>query len=430
MKQYSLKEIILTALIASFFTAAVLNINFINFAPAQINLPARASVFDFLNKIPLLKNFYPPQETLIVPPKDLDLKKAPEIYEASGYEEQIINSVKNSSPAVVSVVITKNVPVIEQFYTNPFENDPFFKQFFGDIQIPQYRQKGFEKKEIGGGTGFIISNNGLILTNKHVVADTGAEYTILTNDGKKYPAKVLARDNIVDIAIIKIEAVDLTPIKLGDSDSIKVGQTAIAIGNALGEFKNTVSVGVVSGLSRSVTASGGGTAQTIYDVIQTDASINPGNSGGPLLNLAGRVIGINTAMVSGAQSIGFAIPINQAKRIINDILSFGVIKTPFLGVRYITITPSVAENKKLPFDYGALIAKGENGEPAVIDGSPAAKAGLRDGDIILEISGRRVDADNPLISRVNLYSVGDKINLKIWRDGKTLNLDVTLAEKI
>lgn len=422
MKQYSLKEIILTALIASLFTAAVLNLNF-------IELSAQASVFDFLNKIPILKNFYTPQEIPAVPSKNLNLKKEPEIYEAHGYEEQIINSVKNASPAVVSVVVTKNVPVIEQFYTNPFGNDPFFKQFFGDVQIPQFRQKGFEKKEIGGGTGFIISSDGLILSNKHVVADTSAEYTILTNDGKKYPAKVLARDNIVDVAIIKIKAINLTTIKLGDSDSIKVGQTAIAIGNALGEFKNTVSVGVVSGLRRSITASGGGAIQTIYDVIQTDASINPGNSGGPLLNLSGKVIGINTAMVSGAQNIGFAIPINQAKRIISDILSFGVIKTPFLGVRYITITPSTAENKKLPFDYGALIAKSENNEPAVIDNSPAAKAGLRDGDIILEINGRRIDADNPLISKINLYSVGDKINLKIWRDGKIMTIQVILAEK-
>lgn len=422
MKNYSLKEIILTGLIASLFTAAILNIDF-------INLPARASVFDFLSKVPLLKNFYSQQEIPIIAPKDLDLKKAPEVYETSGYEEQIINSVKNASPAVVSVVVTKNVPVIEQFYTNPFGDDPFFKQFFGDIQIPQFRQKGFEKKEIGGGTGFVISKDGLILTNKHVVADTSAEYTVLTNEGKKYPAKILARDNIVDIAVIKIQSTDLVPVKLGDSDSIKVGQTAIAIGNALGEFKNTVSVGVVSGLSRSVTASGGGITQTIYDVIQTDASINPGNSGGPLLNLSGRVIGINTAMVSGAQSIGFAIPINQAKRIISDILSFGVTKTPFLGVRYIAVTPSIKEDKKLPVDYGALIAKSESGETAILDNSPAAKAGLKEGDIILEINSRRIDADHPLVSRINLYSVGDKVNLKIWRNDKFVIIQVILAEK-
>lgn len=422
MKQYSLKEIILTALIASLFTAVILNINFINFAPAQ------ASIFDFLKNIPFFERFYVPVETPAAP-NELDLKKPAEIYESSGYEAQVIGAIKIASPAVVSIVITKNVPVIEQYYTNPFGDDPFFKQFFGDIQIPQFRQKGFKKQEVGGGTGFIVSESGLILTNKHVVSDANAEYTALTNDGEKYPAKVLARDQITDLAILKIASPGLAPIKLGDSDSIEVGQTAIAIGNALGEFRNTVSVGVVSGLSRSVTASGGGAIETIYDVIQTDASINLGNSGGPLLNLAGKVIGINTAMVSGAQSIGFAIPINQAKRIINDVLSFGTIKTPYLGVRYITVTSAIKEEKKFAFDYGALVAKGENNEQAVIADSPAAKADLREGDVILEVSGRRIDADHPLISRINLYSVGDKINLKIWRGGQIITLQVTLAEK-
>lgn len=422
MKQYSLKEIILTALIASLFTAIILNIGLINFTPIQ------ASVFNFLKNIPFFERFYVPAETPAAP-SEIDLNKPVEIYESYGYEAQVISAIKTASPAVVSIVIAKNVPVIEQYYTNPFGDDPFFKQFFGDIQIPQFRQKGFKKQEVGGGTGFIVSESGLILTNKHVVSDTGAEYTALTNDGKKYPAKVLARDQITDLAILKIEGANLAPIKLGDSDSIEVGQTAIAIGNALGEFRNTVSVGVVSGLSRSVTASGGGAVETIYDVIQTDASINPGNSGGPLLNLAGKVIGINTAMVSGAQSIGFAIPINQAKRIINDVLSFGTIKTPYLGIRYITITSAAKEEKKLPFDYGVLVAKGENNEPAVIADSPAAKADLREGDIILEVSGRRIDSDHPLISRINLYSVGDKINLKIWRSGQIIMLQVTLAEK-
>lgn len=421
MKQYSFKEIILTALIASLFTAMILNTNF-------INLQARAAVFDFLEKIPFFNKFYAPKKTPAAP-SELDLKRPAEIYESFGYEAQIIGAVKIASPAVVSIVVTKNVPVIEQYYTSPFGDDPFFKQFFGDIQIPQFRQKGFKKQEVSGGTGFIVSENGLILTNKHVVSDANAEYTALMNDGKKYPVKVLARDQIADLAVLKIEAGNLAPVKFGDSDSTEVGQTAIAIGNALGEFKNTVSVGVVSGLGRSVTASGGGTVETIYDVIQTDASINPGNSGGPLLNLKGRVIGINTAMVSGAQSIGFAIPINQAKRIINDVLSFGAIKTPYLGVRYITVTSALKEEYKLAFDYGALVAKGENNEPAIISDSPAAKADLREGDIILEVSGRKIDADHPLISRINLYSVGDKINLKIWRDGKIITLQVILAEK-
>ena len=198
----------------------------------------------------------------------------------------------------------------------------FYAGFFGqNFQFSQPCQKVTKLQEVGGGSGFIISANGLILTNRHVVADTAADYTIFTNDGKKYSAKVLARDPNIDIAVIKISASNLPTIKLGDSDSVQVGQTAIAIGNALGEFRNTVNVGIVSGLSRKITASGGGLTETIYNVIQTDASINHGNSGGPLLNLRGEVMGINTAIAQNAQSIGFAIPINQIKEIISNALA-------------------------------------------------------------------------------------------------------------
>ena len=207
-------------------------------------------------------------------------------------EESTIKVVNDASPAVVSIIITKDLPVIEQYYINPFPDSPF------NFQIPQYRQKGTQKQEVGGGTGFIISENGMILTNEHVVADTEADYTVLTNDGKKYPAEVLARDSVRDLAIIKIKEADRSfpTLKLGDSDSLQIGQTIIAIGNALGEFRNTVSVGVISGLGRTITAGGGGTVETQEDVIQTDAAINPGNSGGPLLNLKGEVIGVNFAM--------------------------------------------------------------------------------------------------------------------------------------
>src|SRR4030042_4966369 len=219
-------------------------------------------------------------------------------------EQLIIKAVEDVSPAVVSIVITKDVPIIEQYYYNPFQQ--FEQLFCGDFQfeIPQYQQQGTEKQEVGGGSGFIVSADGMILTNKHVVLDTEAEYTVFTNDGKKYPAKVLARDPVQDLAIIKIDqektinneggfALKSFPtVKLGDSDEIKIGQTVIAIGNALGEFRNTVSVGVVSGLSRSITASGGGLSETLEDVIQTDPAINKGNSGGPLLNLRGEVLGI------------------------------------------------------------------------------------------------------------------------------------------
>lgn len=232
-------------------------------------------------------------------------------------EEKIIQVVEEVSPAVVSIVITKDVKVLEEYWISPFEELPF--------QIPQYREK-IEKKEIGGGTGFIISEDGTVLTNRHVVLDTEADYTVLTNDGRKFPAKVLARDPVQDLAIIKIEREKIVdeegkftlksfPVaKLGDSEKLQIGQTVIAIGNVLGEFRNSVSAGVISGLGRTITASGGGLVETIEDVIQTDAAINKGNSGGPLLNLKGEVMGINTATVLEAQSIGFAIPINKAKK--------------------------------------------------------------------------------------------------------------------
>ena len=387
---YSLKKVILIAFTVSFLTAFAVSSLFLNW-------------------------FYP--------------EKNQPVISNTGYEAQVINAVKMASPAVVSIVITKNVPIVEQYYISPFGDDPLFKQFFGDVQIPQFRQKGFQKQEIGGGSGFVVSKDGLILTNKHVVADTGAEYTVFSNDGQKYSAKILARDSINDVAIIKIKAPNLPTIKLGDSDTVLVGQTAIAIGNALGEFRNTVSVGVVSGLARSVTATGGGATETIYDVIQTDASINPGNSGGPLLNLTGEVIGVNTAMVSGAQSIGFAIPINQIKRIVNDILIFGEIKTPYIGVRYIIITAAIKEAKKLPFDYGALIIKGDLGEPGIALDSPAAKTGLKEGDIILEFGGYKIDRDHPLISRINLFSVGDRVKIKAWQSGEIKTLEILPVEK-
>ncbi len=244
-------------------------------------------------------------------------------------EEAIIDAVNGASPAVVNIVISKDLPVYEQYYINPFEGlgEPF------GLSIPQYRQKGTQKQDIGSGTGFIVSKDGMVLTNKHVVLDDAADYTVFTNDGKNFSARVLARDPLQDLAILKIETEktidangaliqkDFPVVKFGDSDKLQIGQTVIAIGNALGEFRNTVSVGVVSGLGRTITASSGDFVETIEDVIQTDAAINKGNSGGPLLNLRGEVIGVNTATVLDAQSIGFAIPVNKAKKDIEQIKS-------------------------------------------------------------------------------------------------------------
>lgn len=346
------------------------------------------------------------------------------------YEQAVISAVKKVSPSVVSITISKNVPIIEECPYNPFSDlPPDIQRFFGNQFFEFYTPcpKGEKLKEVGWGTGFIISEDGLILTNKHVVLDVGASYTVLTNDGKKYNAKILARDPIQDLAILKIEGKNFKPVDLGNSDELELGQSVIAIGNALGEFRNTVSVGVVSGLARTVTAGGGGFEETIHDVIQTDAAINPGNSGGPLINLRGEVIGINTAMASGAENIGFAIPINKAKRAINSIKSKGKIEAPFLGVRYLIINSEIAKERKLPVDYGALI-EGDGKNPAVVPNSPASRAGIQKGDIILEINGQKINENNTLAAIISRYSPGDWVNLKILREGREINISLQIGQ--
>lgn len=349
------------------------------------------------------------------------------------YEQAVMKAVEKASPSVVSVVISKNLPVIEQCQMDPFGNiPPEFRDFFGG-QFGGFSQScdsgKTQKQDIGGGSGFIISADGMILTNKHVVADTAAEYTVVMNSGKKYDAKVLARDPMQDLAVLKIEAADLPVVALGNSDTLKLGQTAIAIGNSLGEFRNTVSVGVISGLSRTITASGANVGtETISNVIQTDAAINQGNSGGPLLNLKGEVIGINTAVAEGAQNIGFTIPINQAKRDINSVRSTGTIKIPYLGVRYMAVTEELVKKEKLAVNYGALV-RGSNDGPAILKDSPAAKAGIEAEDIILEINGIKVDDQNSLGNLIQRYSIGETIVAKIRRGEKVLDLSIVLTER-
>jgi len=333
-------------------------------------------------------------------------------------EEAVIETVNETSPAVVSVIISKDLPVLEQYW-----------QEFGPFQIPQYRQKGTEKQEIGGGTGFIISSEGIILTNKHVAEDAEADYTVLTNDGKKFPAKILALDPVQDLAIMKIEGSNFPIVKLGNSDTLQIGQTVIAIGNALGEFRNTVSVGVISGLGRTITASGGGQVETLEDVIQTDAAINPGNSGGPLLNLKGEVIGVNAAMASGAENIGFTIPINKAKRAIEQVKSKGKITYPFLGVRYVLITDDIQQKNNLAVNYGAWVKKGDQGEVAVAAGSAAEKAGIKENDIILEFNNEKITLENSLAKIIQKYNPGDKITIKILRAGQEKTIELTLDER-
>jgi len=350
-------------------------------------------------------------------------------------ESAVIDAVEKVSPSVVSIIVSKDLPVIEKYYSEPSQGNDFFRQFFGDnfdefFGVPQYRQNGTEKKEVGGGTGFIVSSDGYVITNRHVVLDETAEYTVLMNNESKYEAKVLARDTYNDVAILKIDGENLPYVELGDSSNLKVGQTVIAIGNALGEFRNTVSTGVISGLARSVTAGGYGMgSEQLVGVIQTDASINPGNSGGPLLNLSGQVIGMNTAMASGAENIGFTIPINEVKSIYDNVKENGKIVRPWLGVRYVQLNEQIAEANNLDIKEGALIVRGDQRtDLAVIPGSPADKAGLVENDIIMEINGEKVTGDNPLAKIVGKYKIGDEITLKIFHKGEDKEIKVKLEE--
>lgn len=361
-----------------------------------------------------------------------ETKEVPLYKPTLDYEDAVVSAVEKASPSVVSIAISKNVEQVENCIYDPFANmpDEFRNMIGNNMQFTRPCTTGTTKKQdVGGGSGFIVSGDGLILTNKHVVSDKTAEYTVFTNDGKKYPAKVLARSSTNDIALIKITATGLKAATLGDSDSIKLGQTAIVIGNALAEFRNTVSTGVISGLSRSVTASGSGYgSEKISGVIQTDAAINPGNSGGPLLNLRGEVIGMSTAMADGAENIGFAIPIDQAKRAIESVQKTGSIKTPYLGVRYLLLNEDVAKKEKLSITEGALV-RGTDDGPAVIKKSPADKAGIQAEDIIISVNSEKITSDKSLTDILQKYGIGDTITLMVRRGDTTMKLPLTLEER-
>lgn len=341
-------------------------------------------------------------------------------------EELVVNAVKKAKPAVVSVIITKDVPIIEQYYEDPF------RDFFGGqspFQVPKFRENGTEKKEVGGGSGFIVSEDGYIVTNKHVVSDEKAEYTVFLNDGEKYTAKVIARDSLNDIAILKIEAKELPYLKFANSDKLEIGQSAIAIGSPLVEFKNSVSVGVVSGLSRSIVAGDGfGKSEQLEGVIQTDAAINPGNSGGPLLNLKGEVIGVNVAVAS-AENIGFSLPANLVKAAFDSVKEHGKIVRPYLGVRYAQINEAFKKANNLKVNYGIIVIRGVKPEElAVIPGSPADKAGLKENDIIIEVDGEKITEEVNFARIVAEKKVGEKLKLKVLAQGKEKEIEVTLEE--
>jgi len=337
------------------------------------------------------------------------------------YSSPFVKVAKKVCPAVITIIISKYLPKIEGFYFFPFGEEEFI--------FPKFKEEK-EKTKIGGGSGFIVSEDGFVLTCAHVVSDPDADYTVIVSPTEKYQAQILARDPLIDIAVLKINSEKPLPfLELGDSDKIELGEQVLAVGNPLGEFEDTLSAGIVSGLSRKITAFAGKKSATLRGLIQTDAAINPGNSGGPLVNMEGKVIGINTAMVFGAENIGFAIPINYAKKILEEVKLYGKIKRPFLGIRYIILNEEISRFQKLPVNYGALIVRERFGEPAIVEGSPAEKAGLKEYDIILEVDGEKITEEKTLADILANKKAEQEIELLVLRGKEEIKLKVKLEEK-
>jgi len=335
---------------------------------------------------------------------DINLPKSevqPEKVKIVKEESVAVDVVKRVGPSVVTVVESSQ------------------RSFgFGSFDVPDTEERNI-------GSGFIISENGLIVTNKHVVSDKEATYQIVTSDDKKYSVQRIFRDPLNDIAILKVNFSDnpgtrLKSVELGDSSKLEVGQFVIAIGTALGKFRNTVTTGVVSGLGRGITAGSEfeGFVERLDNVIQISAAVNPGNSGGPLVNSAGQVIGVNTAIARGGQNIGFALPINTVKEAVSNFNEHGEIVRPYLGVVYRIVTRDVALLNEVP--QGALVQE-------VIEGSGADKVGVRQGDIITTVEGKKIEEINDLADTIKDKKVGDRLTLVIWRDGKTQEVRATLS---
>jgi serine protease Do len=344
-------------------------------------------------------------------------------------DKKVIKIIKRVMPAIVSIAISKHLEDLER--EMPAELYPAIPGANAKPKIPDSMVDKRGMVEVGGGSGCIVDSAGLILTNKHVVGDANAEYTVILNDGRKFPAEILSRDPINDVAILKIAVSGLPSLTLGDATKLELGQSVIAIGNALGIFKNTVSLGIVSGLSRSITAQSEPDAppQEMRGLIQTDAAINPGNSGGPLVDQDGRVVAVNAAIISGAQSIGFAIPINAARRDLDDIKKFGRIRRPLLGLRYVMIDDNMKEKMGLPVDEGAFVVRESDHDAAVAPGSPADQAGLKEKDIVLELNSQKLDREHPIQDFLENMNVGDTVDLLVLRDGKQFHATATLAER-
>lgn len=324
-------------------------------------------------------------------------------------DQAVTNIVDTVGPSVVSVNVT---------------SQGVQSSFFGGSRNVQQRSAG---------TGIIIDTNGIIVTNRHVIPAGTSSVSVTLSDGTELDnVQVIGRtsdSDTLDIAFLKItekKGKDLKAAKLGDSAQMKVGQQVVAIGNALGQFENTVTTGVISGFGRSLEAGDEQSSETLQNLFQTDAAINEGNSGGPLVNPSGEVIGINTAVAGDAQNIGFAIPVNDIKGLVTSVLRDGKLVRPYLGVRYVSLNDDAAFQLNIETKRGAYITPGSANQPSVVADSPAAKAGLKEKDIITKVNDENIDENNSLISRLGRHAAGDKVSLTIVRDGKEQKIDVTL----
>jgi serine protease Do len=325
--------------------------------------------------------------------KEVPIQQVVQVEESSA----VIDAVEKVSPAVVSIVARAG------------QSSPF----------------GFGG-EAGAGSGFIITADGLIATNRHVVSDSDLKYTVGLQDGRTFPAKIVSRDPTFDFAIIKIEADNLPIVELGSSDNVKIGERVIAIGNAFGELQNTVTAGVISARNRTIEAQDGfASVELLEGLLQTDAAINPGNSGGPLVNISGQVIGVNTATDLGSENIGFAIAIDDAKVAIESVIKVGTIQRPFLGVRYVNLNKEIAELNELTHEQGALIVADRTGS-AVVNGSPADKLGIEEGDIILSLGEDKITPDRSLAAILRKHRPGEEIIVTWVNQDKEKQKAITL----
>lgn len=331
------------------------------------------------------------------------------------HDNPIVRIVKSSSGAVVNIDVEKTAKrTVSPF---PFDDDPFFKRFFGDTFKEFTRSVPMK----GRGSGFIVSKEGQILTNNHVV--DGMEkitVSLQLEDGSKktYSAKIVGGDPTYDLAVIKIEPDgDLPVLELGDSDAVEVGEWVVAIGNPYG-FEHSVTAGVISAKNRSIHAQD----VNFDDFLQTDAAINPGNSGGPLLDMDGKVVGINTAIIPYAQGLGFAIPVNKAKEIMGDLVSFGRVKRGWLGVSVRDITPQIARAYGVKGNAGAMIND-------VFKGDPADKAGIKRGDVVVKLNGEAIKDANSFVQKVRVLAPNSTAKLEVVRKGRTMNFSVKLGER-